>query len=89
MSTGQLLCAGLFSLDSMSNWFAAIGLSHSLIDNPVQRELMLKVMLTPSISSAPVSFLSLITDLLQNVSWDKTVEEFGNIYLINFYRKLI
>lgn len=65
ISTGQLLCAGLFSLDSVSNWFASVALSHSLIDNPVQRELMLKVMLTPSLGSTPVSLLSLITDLLQ------------------------
>lgn len=68
ISTGQLLCAGLFSLDSVSNWFASVALSHSLIDNPVQRELMLKVMLTPSLGSTPVSLLSLITDLLQTVS---------------------
>lgn len=68
ISTGQLLCAGLFSPDSVSNWFASIALSHSLTDNPVQRELMLKVMLTPVPGSPPVSLLALITDLLQNVS---------------------
>lgn len=44
-----------------------MALSHSLIDNPVQRELMLKVMLTPSLGSVPVSLLSLVTDLLQSV----------------------
>lgn len=37
VTAGQLLCSGLFSLDPVSNWFAAVALSHSLVDNIAQK----------------------------------------------------
>lgn len=37
VTAGQLLCSGLFSPDPVSNWFAAVALSHALVDNPGQK----------------------------------------------------
>lgn len=34
LTSGQLLCGGLFSFDSTSNWFSAVALLHALIENP-------------------------------------------------------
>ncbi|KAG5844914.1 hypothetical protein ANANG_G00133210 [Anguilla anguilla] len=63
ITAGQLLCGGLFSSDSLSNWCAAVALSHALLDNPAQKEQLLRVQLatsagtrpSPCCSSAPTS----------------------------------
>ncbi|KAF6133639.1 USO1 vesicle transport factor [Phyllostomus discolor] len=39
VSAGQLLCGGLFSTDSLSNWCAAVALAHALQENSTQKEL--------------------------------------------------
>lgn len=74
LTTGQLLCGGLFSPDALSNWFSAVALSHSLVDNPAQKEQLLRVLLATTAGQAPVSLLQQCTLLLQQVSW-KTREE--------------
>ncbi|XP_075238640.1 general vesicular transport factor p115 isoform X2 [Lycorma delicatula] len=66
LTSGQLLCGGLFSHDPLSNWFSAVGLSHSLIENPAQREQLLRVLLAASTpGSSPISLLHQAMLLLQ------------------------
>lgn len=57
LTSGQLLCGGLFSSDPLSNWFSAVALMHALIDNPGQKEQLLRVLLATNIGSTPVSLL--------------------------------
>ncbi|XP_030036488.2 general vesicular transport factor p115 isoform X2 [Manduca sexta] len=65
LTSGQLLCGGLFSSDVLSNWFSAVALMHALIDNPGQKEQLLRVLLATNIGSSPVSLLHQCTLLLQ------------------------
>ena len=53
LTTGQLLCGGLFSPDALSNWYSAVALSHSLVDNPAQKEQLLRVLLATTAGGAP------------------------------------
>lgn len=65
VTAGQLLCSGLFSPDPVSNWFAAVALSHSLVENVTQKEHMLRVQLATSVGSPPVSLMQQCTSILQ------------------------
>ncbi|KAJ9591959.1 hypothetical protein L9F63_001471, partial [Diploptera punctata] len=65
LTTGQLLCGGLFSGDPLSNWFSAVALSHALVENPAQKEQLLRVLLATNIGSPPVSLMQQCTMLLQ------------------------
>jgi hypothetical protein len=67
MTCGQLLCSGLFSHDPLSNWFSAVALSHALIENPAQKEQLLRVLLAASSGTPPVSLLHQAALLLQQV----------------------
>ncbi|CAM9203720.1 unnamed protein product, partial [Lampetra planeri] len=53
ISAGQLLCGGLFSADSLSNWCAAVALAHALQDNLTQKEQLLRVQLATSLGKTP------------------------------------
>ncbi|XP_056266329.1 general vesicular transport factor p115 isoform X2 [Pseudoliparis swirei] len=64
ISAGQLLCGGLFSVDSLSNWCAAVALAHSLQDNLTQKEQLLRVQLATSLGKPPVSLLQQCTNIL-------------------------
>ena len=64
LTSGQILCGGLFSSDILSNWFASVCLMHGLIDNTGQKEQLLRVLLATNIGSAPVSLLHQCTLLL-------------------------
>ncbi|XP_032875975.1 general vesicular transport factor p115 isoform X2 [Amblyraja radiata] len=64
ISAGQLLCGGLFSADSLSNWCAAVALAHALQDNSVQKEQLLRVQLATSLGNPPVSLLQQCTNIL-------------------------
>ncbi|KAF5270697.1 hypothetical protein FQA39_LY01435 [Lamprigera yunnana] len=68
LTTGQLLCGGLFSVDSLSNWFSAVALSHTLIENPAQKEQLLRVLLATNLGSQPVSLLHQCATFLQQTS---------------------
>jgi hypothetical protein len=68
LTTGQLLCGGLFSSDSLSNWFSAVALSHTLIENPAQREQLLRVLLATNLGAQPVSLLHQCAVYLQQTS---------------------
>uniref|UniRef100_A0AAQ4QN60 General vesicular transport factor p115 n=1 Tax=Gasterosteus aculeatus aculeatus TaxID=481459 RepID=A0AAQ4QN60_GASAC len=67
ISAGQLLCGGLFSADSLSNWCAAVALAHSLQDNLTQKEQLLRVQLATSLGKPPVSLLQQCTNILSQV----------------------
>ncbi|XP_058152803.1 general vesicular transport factor p115 isoform X3 [Dasypus novemcinctus] len=64
VSAGQLLCGGLFSTDSVSNWCAAVALAHALQENGTQKEQLLRVQLATSIGNPPVSLLQQCTNIL-------------------------
>uniref|UniRef100_A0A8C1WHH3 General vesicular transport factor p115 n=1 Tax=Cyprinus carpio TaxID=7962 RepID=A0A8C1WHH3_CYPCA len=64
VSAGQLLCGGLFSADSLSNWCAAVALAHALQDNLTQKEQLLRVQLATSLGKPPVSLLQQCTNIL-------------------------
>uniref|UniRef100_A0A1E1XAS6 Putative er-golgi vesicle-tethering protein n=1 Tax=Amblyomma aureolatum TaxID=187763 RepID=A0A1E1XAS6_9ACAR len=65
VTAGQLLCGGLFSTDPLSNWFAAVALSHALVDNPTQKEQLLRVQLATCLGNPPVSLMRQCTGILQ------------------------
>ncbi|XP_052068337.1 general vesicular transport factor p115-like [Mytilus californianus] len=64
ITAGQLLCGGLFSADSLSNWFAAVALLHAIEDNPTQKEQLLRVQLATSIGNPPISLLQQCCNIL-------------------------
>ncbi|KAJ1206045.1 hypothetical protein NDU88_001455 [Pleurodeles waltl] len=68
VSAGQLLCGGLFSTDSLSNWCAAVALAHALQENSPQKEQLLRVQLATSIGNPPVSLLQQCTNILSQGS---------------------
>ncbi|KAM4809279.1 general vesicular transport factor p115 isoform 3-T3 [Rhinophrynus dorsalis] len=68
LSAGQLLCAGLFSTDSLSNWCASVALAHALLENSTQKEELLRVQLATSIGNPPVSLLQQCTNILSQGS---------------------
>ncbi|MFT7807616.1 general vesicular transport factor p115 isoform X5 [Arapaima gigas] len=68
ITAGQLLCGGLFSADSLSNWCAAVALAHALQDNPTQKEQLLRVQLATSLGNPPVSLLQQCTNILSQGS---------------------
>ncbi|XP_062851535.1 general vesicular transport factor p115 [Trichomycterus rosablanca] len=68
ISAGQLLCGGLFSADSLSNWCAAVALAHALHDNATQKEQLLRVQLATSLGKPPISLLQQCTNILSQGS---------------------
>lgn len=75
-----MLCGGLFSFDSTSNWLSAVALLHALIENP-EKEQLLRVLLATSVGSTPVSLLSQCVTLLQ--SQCKTQSKIGLLMLLS------
>uniref|UniRef100_A0A3Q3FLC3 General vesicular transport factor p115 n=1 Tax=Labrus bergylta TaxID=56723 RepID=A0A3Q3FLC3_9LABR len=71
ISAGQLLCGGLFSADSLSNWCAAVALAHALQDNLTQKEQLLRVQLATSLGKPPVSLLQQCTNILSQTKSEK------------------
>ncbi len=67
ISAGQLLCGGLFSPDSLSSWFAAVAMLHSIQDNAAQKEQLLRVQLATSLGNPPVSLLQQCCNILAQV----------------------
>lgn len=65
LSTGQLLCTGLFSTDTLANWFAAVALMHTLVENVAQKEELLRVLLATPGGQRPITLLEQCTNLMQ------------------------
>uniref|UniRef100_A0A672M855 General vesicular transport factor p115 n=1 Tax=Sinocyclocheilus grahami TaxID=75366 RepID=A0A672M855_SINGR len=81
ISAGQLLCGGLFSADSLSNWCAAVALAHALQDNLTQKEQLLRVQLATSLGKPPVSLLQQCTNILsQGDKLDRRVSISAKFY---------
>ncbi|KAH0955835.1 hypothetical protein HN011_005197 [Eciton burchellii] len=80
LTTGQLLCGGLFSTDSLSNWFSAVALSHALIENISQKEQLLRVLLATNIGKLPVTLMQQCVMLLQQ--GNKTQCKLGLLILL-------
>ncbi|KAF7273450.1 general vesicular transport factor p115 [Rhynchophorus ferrugineus] len=83
VTTGQLLCSGLFSNDSLSNWFCAVALSHCLIENPSQKEQLLRVLLATNLGAQPVTLLNQCGVFLQHTS--KLQAKLGILMLISMW----
>ena len=67
ISAGQLLCGGLFSADSLSNWFASVAMLHAILENATQKEQLLRVQLATSLGNPPVSLLQQCCNILAQV----------------------
>jgi len=65
LSTGQLLCTGLFSTDALANWFSAVALMHSLVENVALKEELLRVLLATPGGQRPITLLEQCTNLMQ------------------------
>lgn len=83
LTVGQLLCGGLFSTDALANWFAAVALMHGLLENPVQKEQLLRVLLATSVGSPPVSLLQQCCNLLQQGHHHKIQSKIGLLMLLS------
>merc|ERR1719402_46595 len=57
ISAGQLLCGGLFSPDPVSNWLCSAALSHVFIDTEEMKVELLRVQLSTTVGSPPVSLI--------------------------------
>ncbi|XP_058975224.1 general vesicular transport factor p115-like [Musca domestica] len=85
LSTGQLLCTGLFSTDSLANWFSAVALMHTLVDNTSQKEELLRVLLATSAGGhKPITLLEQCTNLLQQESY-KLQSKVGLLMLLSMW----
>ncbi|XP_075158337.1 general vesicular transport factor p115 [Haematobia irritans] len=85
LSTGQLLCTGLFSTDSLANWFSAVALMHALVDNTSQKEELLRVLLATSAGGhKPITLLEQCTNLLQQDSY-KLQSKVGLLMLLSMW----
>ena len=67
VTSGQLLCSGLFSNDPLATWLGAIALLHSIEGNNTQKEQLLRVQLATSVGNPPVSLLQQCTNILEKV----------------------
>ena len=65
VTSGQLLCGGLFNNDSLTNWLVCVALSHTLIDNKTQKEQLLRVQLATDPNAMPVSLMTQVCSMLQ------------------------
>lgn len=82
LTAGQLLCGGLFSNDSLANWFSLVALMHGILDNSAQKEQLLRVLLAISAGSNPVSLLQQCTTLLQQGNY-KLQSKIGILMLLS------
>ncbi|KAF2353198.1 Vesicle tethering protein Uso1/P115-like head domain [Trinorchestia longiramus] len=68
ISSGQLLCGGLFSNDPTSTWLCAVALTHALHDNTQQKDELLRVQLATGGGGECVSLLRQCCTLLLSTS---------------------
>lgn len=84
LSTGQLLCTGLFSTDSLANWFSSVALMHTLVENTAQKEELLRVLLATPGGHKPITLLEQCTNLLQQESY-KLQSKVGLLMLLSMW----
>ncbi|XP_058810573.1 general vesicular transport factor p115 isoform X2 [Phymastichus coffea] len=68
LTTGQLLCGGLFSPDPLSNWLSAIALSYTVMDSSNNKEQLLRVLLATNIGTPPITLMEQCVILLHQNS---------------------
>nr|CAB3267542.1 general vesicular transport factor p115 [Phallusia mammillata] len=69
VSSGQLLCGGLFAQsDTLSNWLAATALSHALHSNEPAKCQLLRVQLATAPGNTPVTLLRQLTSIIQQTT---------------------
>lgn len=68
LTAGQLLCSGLFGSEALSTWFSSVALSHTLVENPAQKEQLLRVLLATNVGAPPVSLLHQCATFMQQQS---------------------
>ncbi len=59
--------AGLLSGHMLSTWLSAVALSHALVENPAQKEQLLRVALATGPGAQPVTLLQQCSTILQQV----------------------
>lgn len=68
ITTGQLLCAGLFNQnDFVSNWLCAIAIAHTINENQQQKEQLLRVQLSVRNDTSDVQPISLMQQCMLNL----------------------
>jgi len=82
ISAGQLLCGGLFSPDPVSNWLCSAALSHVFIDTEEMKIELLRVQLSTTVGSPPVSLISQCVKILQHAATTNTNTRFGVLQLL-------
>lgn len=85
VTTGQLLCGGLFSNDTLSNWYSSVSLMYALLENPLQKEQLLRVLLATSMDSPPVTLLQQCVLLLQQQKNSKLQSKLGLLMLLSVW----
>jgi len=69
VSSGQLLCGGLFSNDPISNWLCSVALAQVISESPELKEELLRVQLATQGNSTPISLLvQCVTKIQQNAT---------------------
>jgi len=82
ISAGQLLCGGLFSPDPVSNWLCSAALSHVFIDTEEMKVELLRVQLSTTVGSPPVSLISQCVKILQHAATTNMSTRFGVLQLL-------
>lgn len=65
LTVGQLLCGGLISNETLTNWLSSIALMHVLIQGQSPKEQLLRVLLAKSDNNLSISLLQKCTTILQ------------------------
>jgi len=82
ISAGQLLCGGLFSPDPVSNWLCSASLSHVFMDSDKMKIELLRVQLSTTVGSPPVSLINQCVKILQHAASSNTSIRFGVLQLL-------
>merc|ERR1719318_124405 len=82
ISAGQLLCGGLFSPDPVSNWLCSAALSHVFMDSDNMKIELLRVQLSTTVGSPPVSLISQCVKILQHAATTNMSTRFGVLQLL-------
>lgn len=85
LTVGQLLCGGLFSTDTLANWFSLVSLMHGIMgnNNNSQKEQLLRVLLATS-NGQQISLLQQCTALLQQSNY-KLQAKIGILMLLSVW----
>lgn len=65
ITSGQLLCGGLFANDKLSNWFSAVAMAHGLMDQSELKTALLCVQLSTAAGKGPILLMEHCVTILQ------------------------